>query len=279
MFGITWPYRLLNIFVVFALLALAFASPVRATETLSRDQLLALQSEAEAAFDRGVQRQAADPVNAKDAFAQAAQKYQLLADAEPHSGPLCFNLANAYLQSGQVGPAIANYLRADKWMPGDERVAAALQAARTLAGTHKAAPAEGLSTDVARWNQSISLGTRIWTGIAAWILVWAALALALLRPSRRWRLIWAPALLLSMLVAASVGYQRYASQGPNQGVVTASEAIVRQGNGEGFGAQFSQPLAAGTEFAVVDRQGDWTKIDLPDGRSGWLNNRDAVIVE
>ncbi|MCC7086202.1 MAG: hypothetical protein IT427_14460 [Pirellulales bacterium] len=279
MFSLNQITKAFCMLAVAALFAIAPRLPATAAETLSRDQLVALQLEAEAAFDRGVKLQPTDPVSAKDAFAEAAQKYQLLADSHSPSGPLFFNLANAYLQSGQVGPAIANYWRAEKWRPGDERVAAGLHAARTLAGTPSDVPAADLSTNVKQWNQAIPLGARIWAGTAAWILVWTIFALALRWPNRRWRLAWIPALVVSLLAAASIGYQRYSSRGNSHGVVTADEAIVRHGNGAGFAPQFSQPLPAGTEFAVKDRRGQWSKIVLPDGRSGWINDQDAAVIE
>jgi hypothetical protein len=279
MFGISWARSPFSIFLVAALLVVASTVGANAAEPLSHEQLATLQSEAEAAFDRGVKLQPADPVNAKDEFALAAQKYQLQADAQPNSGPLCFNLANAYLQSGQVGTAIANYLRAEKLMPGDERVAAGLQAARILAGTQTTAQPKSLADNFGRWNQAIPLGTRMWIGIAAWMVLWSALAATMFWPSRRWRLASMPALVVAVVAAASVGYQRFSSPESEHGVVTVAQAVVREGNGEGFGPAFSQPLPAGTEFAVVDHRGEWIKIGLSDGRSGWLNEHDAAVVE
>jgi tetratricopeptide (TPR) repeat protein len=280
MFRISWALRRLGILLLMAMLVGAtLTQQAAAEEQLSREQLASLRSEAEASFDRGVEQQAANPVDAKDAFALAAQKYQLIADAEPASGPLCFNLANAYLQSGQVGPAIANYLRAEKLMPGDRRVAAGLQAARTLAGTKDSASDQNFHDNLGRWNRTIPLGTRIWIGLAAWVVLWAALGAAILRPGRRWRVVWIPAFIVSAVAATSVGYERYQSPDPDRGVVVASQATVRQGNGEGFAPQFSQPLTAGTEFTVVDRRDEWTKITLADGRSGWVSNADVAVVD
>lgn len=280
MYGISKALRLSKIQWLFvAVIAATFAQPAWAATTLSPDQLAALESEAAAAFDRGVQQQATNPVDAKDAFALAAQKYQLLADAVPASGPLYFNLANAYLQSGKVGPAIANYLRAEKLMPGDDRVAAGLQAARTLAGTPSAAAEQGIAATASRWNRAIPLGTRMWVGIAAWTALWAALAVAMFWQSRRLRIVWIPALAVSVALAASIGYQRYESRGPVHGVVVASQTTVRQGNGEGFAPESSQPLTTGTEFTVADHRDEWTKITLADGRSGWVNNDDVAVIE
>jgi hypothetical protein len=119
----------------------------------------------------------------------------------------------------------------------------------------------------------------MWTGITAWIILWFAIAAAMFLPSRRWRFVWAPALVVALLAGASVAYQRFTSNDAATGVVTVAQATVRQGNGDAFGPQFSQPLTAGTEFAVLDRRADWTKIALPDGRSGWLKNQDAAVIE
>jgi tetratricopeptide (TPR) repeat protein len=280
MFGLSWARRPIQLFSAILLIGTSGAIRANAAEPLSPDQLAALQIEAEAAFDRGVVLQVTEPVESKDAFALAAQKYQLLADAQPESGMLYFNLANSYLHSGQVGPAIANYLRAEKLLPGDGRVEAGLQAARTLAGTQKQEPkSEGVATSLGHWNQAIPLGSRMWTGIVAWIVLWSAIAAAMFWPSRRWRFVWAPALVVALITGASVAYQRYTSNAIATGVVTVAQATVRQGNGDAFGPQFSQPLTAGTEFAVLDRRAEWTKIALPDGRSGWLKNQDAAVIE
>jgi Tetratricopeptide repeat len=67
-------------------------------------------------------------------YAEAARGFEAVVSHEGYSAPVLFNLANAQLQSGRLGPAILNYERAALLAPNDSDIAANLKSARQKAG-------------------------------------------------------------------------------------------------------------------------------------------------
>ena len=51
----------------------------------------------------------ADAADAKELFAAASRKYQLVIDSGIRNSGLYTNVGNAYLQTGELGRAIASY--------------------------------------------------------------------------------------------------------------------------------------------------------------------------
>src|SRR5205814_513210 len=66
-------------------------------------------------------------------YAGAAGAYERLLNAGLASGPLYFNLGNAYFKNGHVGQAILNFERAHRLMPRDPDVRANLAYAAEIA--------------------------------------------------------------------------------------------------------------------------------------------------
>jgi tetratricopeptide (TPR) repeat protein len=79
--------------------------------SLNEQQQRTVLDDATNAYSKALGELKQDPAGAKLDFEEAAEKYQLLADAGIENSRLYCNLANAYLESGQIGKAIANYHR------------------------------------------------------------------------------------------------------------------------------------------------------------------------
>ncbi len=84
------------------------------TLALTHEQQKMLLNEATECVRQARRAATKDSADAKQSFAKAADKYQLLVESGVDNSKLYVNLANAYFQSGQSGKAIANYLRALK---------------------------------------------------------------------------------------------------------------------------------------------------------------------
>ena len=101
--------------------------PAKAKDTdalsLSPSQRTTILSEANDAYQQGVNSSSNDAATAKEAFSTAASKYQLLLDSGINNSELYCNLGNAYLQSGSLGRAIANYERAAAARPNQQESA------------------------------------------------------------------------------------------------------------------------------------------------------------
>ena len=63
---------------------------------------------------------------ANSQYEEASGLYQELVDRGIKNGYLFYNLGNAYLRLGEIGPAILNYVRAKQFLPRDEALTANL---------------------------------------------------------------------------------------------------------------------------------------------------------
>jgi hypothetical protein len=199
---------------------------------------------------------------------------------------LYYDLGNAWLKSGRIGKAIANYRRAQELLPNDPNVVENLRYARSL---RKYEIPEAAPRVVARtllfWHYDTPIRLRFWVGMTAYGLFWALLGVRLLRRADRsastsvpWRLPAVVLLLVWVTLGASVGLEYAARQQSREGVVTVPECIVRKGNGLGYEPQFAEPLAEGVEFEVLERRDEWLHIKLPDGHDGWVQQADAELI-
>jgi tetratricopeptide (TPR) repeat protein len=222
---------------------------------------------------------ATDLAEAKQAFSAAAQKYQTLVDSGVANGKLYFNLANAYLQSGSLGRAIANYERAERLLPGDRAVLGNLQYVRSLLPEANTAEAEtSMSQTLASWNTAVPLNTRWTLALVAWNAVWLAAIGHWYFQSFRWHYVAIPGVAVFLTCVISLGYQWSQLPTGETGVVVAQTATVHESNGEAFAVKYAQPLPEGTSFDVLQRRGDWIDIYTFDGQTGWVRSQNVELV-
>lgn len=230
------------------------------------------------AFDNGTNLMRTDPEKAQHAFSNAAQNFQSLINDGHKNAPLYYNLANTHLRLGQTGQAIANYRRALKINPADERVKANLNFARTL--THdrfEATGTDALKQTLLFWHYETPAKTRLNIAIILYAAFWLILITKTFIPKLRinWPAAVTGTLALALTVSLSISI-------PNQsrltgGVITANEVIVRKGNGQSYAPQFDQPLHEGVEFTLLEKRNNWAHIKLPDNNKGWIQTKDTEL--
>jgi hypothetical protein len=54
--------------------------------------------------------------------------------------------------------------------------------------------------------------------------------------------------------------------------------MVYKGPGREYQRQFTQPLQPGVEFTLRGWRGDWWRIELADGNSGWIERTRAELI-
>lgn len=261
-----------------AILAAGHSTAVAAVE-LNSQQREKLLDEARRAFDRGAEVRHSNPSEAGAAFSEAADKFQMIVDSGVRNGRLYYNLANACLESGRIGRAIANYRRARQLMPDDPRVEHNLKYARTLRRDQiENTGGEAFLQTLFFWHYGTSLRLRLTLGLVAYVLFWLLLIARTFIGRWRWRYVLVPLLIIWLVLGVSAAVGMYQQATTMNGVLTADDVIVRKGNGEGFEPQFKQVLHEGLEFRVLERRGDWLFIELPDGKSGWIRAEQAEII-
>src|SRR5436190_21250885 len=183
-----------------------------ASVDLSDQQQQTLLLEANKCYNTALEKVQSDSAEAKQGFTDAADKYQLLVSGGVTTSRLYFDLANAYLESGQTGRAIANYLRCLRIEPTMHEAQMNLAYARKILQT----PAS--LADAKRKESSFSayalvgnewLSTRISPHgvfvimVVAWIAVWAIIGVRLLGFHFPWKSVTSAAIVIFIVAAAS----------------------------------------------------------------------------
>jgi hypothetical protein len=264
--------------VVMLLFVAGAAAPARGAElsTAQRQQILV---EAQQAYDRGIALLPSDPAEARRRFTVAAERFKVLVDDGVDNGRLHYNLANAYLQAAEIGPAVLHYRRAERYEPGDPRLRSNLAYARTLCRS-RIEPGGGraLADALLGWHRGTPIRTRITIFAVAWCALWIGLVALRFRSSPALRAGLAVLAVIVVVTGASVAADLWLAPAQPEGVILADDVIVRKGNGEGFEPSFQEPLHQGVEFTLLARRAGWLHIELPDGKQGWIRAERAEMV-
>jgi tetratricopeptide (TPR) repeat protein len=238
-----------------AILTVAFVAPLWASDSTASPQTSFFRGNAEYAEGR---------------YAEAVAAYDAVLAAGLESGPLYFNLGNAYFKIGDRGRAILQYERAQRLMPGDPDVLANLSYARSLTGAE--------ACEMPFWQRWLfPFSARLTAPGMAWLISLAfalsctAFAVFRLMPQHPRVLLQLAtvAMVLALVVLASALHQRLTASPAEQAVLIAASDTP---------ARF-QPASDGTEhfvlkpgalLRVVEEREDWAQVERCDGRRGWI---------
>jgi hypothetical protein len=259
-------------------LVIAILAPVASAELTPEQRRLVLD-EALTAYDRGIEKLQRDPAGAQESFREAAERFELLIDDGVVNGPLLYNIGNARLQAGDIGLAIANYRRAEQFMPGDTRLERNVAHARSLPRIQIAPSGTRALTDaLLSWHRDTPITARSIVFAVMYVLFWGLVAGFLFYRRSFWIYGAVLAAIVWIACGASIGFDVWGQETHPAGVVVADEVVVRKGNGEGFEPQLEQPLTEGVEFVVLEARDDWLMIELPDGNTGWIKASQAELI-
>jgi tetratricopeptide (TPR) repeat protein len=278
--------RLAAMRVLAATLSLAACGAASAAQAPSASPIadpLAAAQAAQAAYERGVELLRTDPAASQRAFVESAAGWERLRAAGFGGGALEFNLGNAYLQSGDLGRAIARYLAAERDLPGDADLAGNLAQARArVASSFERTGSTMLVESVARAWHVVPASVRQPLFWAAWIGFWllsCARMAAGPAASAAVRSTLAAALWTTGIVAVATGGSLLADEALRRmnpkAVLVEPDIMLRKGNGDGFEPAFAESLGPGVECTVLEERPGWLRVQLPDGRAGWVRESQA----
>ena len=187
------------------------------------------------------------------------------------SGPLLFNLGNAYYRSGQIGRSILCYERARKLMPRDRDVYTNLDLARLAVVDRIEKPVRLVIWDwVDSVRDSLSLhelamlfqlmGFLALGGFLGWRFAPVA-----------WRQTFRAVLVILLVAYALCGAWygwRTALDTQNYALITAVKTDVCSAPDASSKQLFS--LHEGTKVRYGESLSGWVSIELADGRKGWV---------
>jgi len=264
---------------IFACVSWGLAATSAHAIQLSREQQVVILQEAQQAFNHGAEIRNTNPDAAAQAFSESADKFQLLVDSGIHNSKLYYNLANAYLESNQLGKAILNYRRAEKLTPNDPRLNKNLSYARSLCRNQFTTTGKkAFLHTLFYWHYNTPLRWRYAIAITLYIVFWLLMIARTYLPRYRWRYFLIPCLILWLALGISVGAETLVQSKQIQGVIVVDEVTVRKGNGHGFEPQFKEKLYQGVEFNILENLGNWLHIELANGKTGYIQTDQAELI-
>ena len=230
--------------------------------------------------------QAAIWKSAEDAYAVgdfdgAIREYQSLENSGAVSSSLFYNLGNAFYRKGSVGKAILYYERALKLDPADQDIKHNLDMARV----HTLDKIDSVPQFIlVEWERNLrnKLSSNAWAIVS---LICLAISVALLllckfgrsTSSRRFYFIIAMVLLaftvFSFLFSLSLARQ---ASGNDTAVVVENIGSVKSSPAAGGNSIFV--LHEGTKVKILESVEQWSRIEIQDGRQGWIKTSDIEVI-
>ena len=215
-------------------------------------------------------------------YQAALDGFAAIEEAGYVSPALYYNMGNCCYKLGhRVGLSILYYEKALKLDPAYEDAAVNLEIAREQTLDRIEAVPEFI---LLTWFKAFrdTLSSDAWAWIALALLLTVAVMVLLFRFGRSLALrktAFALAVvgLVFMVVSTVFAFNlRSAVEDSGEAVVTVPVSSVKSSPGSTDQSLFI--LHEGTKVSVVDSLGEWYRIELSDGRQGWLQGNDIEII-
>ena len=217
----------------------------------------------------------------KAEFSKAAEAFLRIANSGVENGKLYYNLANAYLKSGEIGKAILWYERALRLIPGDPDLKFNLEYARSFVRDAREEKASALERVVFFWRHALSPYTVKWTAIVANLVFWLLLALKKFRFVARRRIkalkiVRYAAFVIAIVSIATASHNFYLERNFRSGVILSDKVSVRSGLSDDSTELFV--LHAGTKIKIGRETQTHYRIYFSEDKIGWLKKSEAAAI-
>jgi tetratricopeptide (TPR) repeat protein len=224
--------------------------------------------------------QANDLYNQGD-FEQAISMYESIIKAGEHSAPLYFNMANAHYKLNHIAPSIYFYEKALQLSPNDKEIQNNIAFARNMTiDAIDQTPVFGLAklsktvTNLLTFDNWAKLSVVLMVLFVVFYLVYY-----FNYGSTKKRLAFISAITFFILACCSVAlafsnYNRMEKDQP--AIVFAKQSQVKSEPNLRSSESFN--LHEGTKFQVLDTVNNWKKIQLADGKTGWIPREDIKLI-
>lgn len=212
-------------------------------------------------------------------FQKSAAQFEKILQSGAVSGPVYFNLGNAYFKQNQIARARLMYERAARFMPRDNELAGNIAFLKSNLEDKIDLPQPSLiarimyAPGVFFNRHELSL---VVLGLFLTTMLLAALVIIGL-PLRNIFIACMVIVALLFIWNGSVLIYKVHLESSTRYAVTMTEKIpVRWGNTEDDKIAFY--LHAGTKVIIRQRRGDWTLITIGQDKSGWVKNKHIEVI-
>ena len=205
-------------------------------------------------------------------YDEAAAKYQQLIDSGYQVADLYFNAGNAYYKSNQTAMAVYSFEKALHLKPGDEDIEQNLALANQRVGSNiETLPLLFFERWWLQWQHLHSdAGWAVWSIVWFWLLIACAAVFFFIPIPRRQLFRWA------MIVTGILftGYFSMAiwthNKAYNSGEAIVMHNAVKVKSAPDDGSKDLFELKEGVKVKVLDGTSQFSKVQLADGKSGWV---------
>lgn len=208
-------------------------------------------------------------------FAAALDAYLAVEGSGFESGPLSYNIGNAYFKTGDLGRSILYYERAVRLLPADEDVAENLALARSLTIDEVEPLPRFWLLQVWDWWVRLLPGTALaWLVAISYSIAGGASMAVVLGRSPSARRIARRVVLVNGAITVVFGLNLAIR---DLGLGQAEEAVVMAAELSAQSAPSEDPnltlfsVHEGTKVRIDRRSEGWAEVVLEDGRVGWVS--------
>lgn len=214
-------------------------------------------------------------------YQEAVEAYSAILQSGKESHELYYNLGNAYYRLEEFGQAILNYERALRIKPNssDARQNLALAQSHT---EDEIAPLPEIF--LVQWGRALlnwfsPTGWRIVLLVVLLLLAAAGVAFFLLGDYhlRKASLVAAIVLTLLLIIAIICSIASGIQQNRHDEAIITEPLIVVKSSPEENSVE-KMMLHEGTKVAIDETLGDWHKIHIADGNSGWVTSAEITMI-
>lgn len=260
---------------------LIFSVSAALADNLTLSEKERLYTQGTAFFHQAAELSDSDAAAAEGLYKKALLRFERLTDeGGVKNGKLFYNIGNIYFLLDDLGRAILNYRRAERYIPNDPNLEKNLAYARSVRQDKLPdKEQEKILKSLFFYHYDLDPKTRIVFFAAAYLSFWlfAVTRIFSRRPFTSWGL--AVSLIFVFLFGLSLAVESRKYTTDSTGVILQQEVTGRQGDGKSYQPSFESPLHAGTEFVLLEKRDDWWRIELTDGSTSWIPANSAELVK
>ncbi len=209
-------------------------------------------------------------------FADAVQSFQKIADAGIRNGKLFYNLGNAYLKTGKIGPAMLWYERALQLIPDDPDLRFNYEYALTLLKDDRGEKNISIVRILFFWKYMLSPSVVRITALVLNALFWITVTVRLVMHKKLLKTPIVLTLILASVFSLTAIYNYYESGYFRMAVILSEEVPVRSGLSDDATELFR--LHAGSKIQIEREKQGYYRIVFTEDKIGWIRSADAGVI-
>lgn len=213
----------------------------------------------------------------KDQYEQAIEAYQKAITTDYQSAEVYFNLGNSYYKLKQIAPAVYNYEMALLLKPNDAEIITNLKyAQRMTLDDIKEVPKVGFANLIKSFVNTLHYDTWAWLGVGSFFVMLLSFMGYYFGATTVQKRIF----FIFIFVAIAIGIVSIAAGFKNKSIIDKEvyavvfTDVVKVNSEPKATAEEAFTLHEGTKVLVLDSNHTWSKIQIQDGKQGWILDKD-----